>query len=319
MTQKENLIRTITRNHPEWVPFRYDGCLTMLKPGVVARPDQGGLDDWGVNWLATNTREGSYPDGKPVAFLDRPETFRVPETDFALVTRGLKEQVEKCSGRDTLVIGYNELTLFERAELQLGTNDFLMATVLETEKLAIILERITDYQVELTESMLEAGLAGIRFTDDWGLQTSLFIAPEVWRLLIKPRLKRLYAVVKKRGAFVFQHSCGHIDEIVPDLIEIGLDILDPCQPQANDIFTWKTRYGSSLSFMGGLDTQSYLSLGSPQQVRERVAEVVKALSKGGGYIAAPSHTITIPKENKRAMVESLSEINGRTVELAMDW
>jgi uroporphyrinogen decarboxylase len=232
----------------------------------------------------------------------------VPNTDFDLVTRELAEQIALFSDKDTLTIGYNELTLFERAELLFGTNNFLMATALEADLAGWVLDIITDYQLCLTESILKAGVSGIRFTDDWGLQTSMFISPERWRLLMKPRLKRLYAIVKKYDKIVFQHSCGHIDEIVPDLIEIGLDVLDPCQPQANDIFGWKKRYGNSLSFMGGLDTQSYLSLGNPAQVRDRVIEVVMIMAKGGGYIAAPSHTITIPEENRLAMLNALGEV-----------
>jgi uroporphyrinogen decarboxylase len=309
MTKRENLVRTITRNNPAWVPYRYDGSLTLLKPSVVARPEECGLDDWGVNWLKTGAKEGSFPDGKPVVLLDELETILVPDTDFGSVTRELQEQIARAPDSDTLIIGYNELILFERVQLLLGTNNFLMATVLDSDRVEKILDVITEYQLQLTESILKAGVSGIRFTDDWGTQTSLFISPERWRLLFKPRLKRLYAVVKEHNGFIFQHSCGHIEEIVPDLIEIGLDVLDPCQPQANDIFGWKKRYGGSLSFMGGLDTQGYLSLGSSEQVRRRVTEVVTIMGTGGGYIAAPSHTITIPEQNRLAMLEALREVN----------
>ena len=114
--------------------------------------------------------------------------------------------------------------------------------------------------------------------------------------------------MKQRGGIVFQHSCGHIEEIVPDLIEIGIEVLDPCQPEANDIFKWKHDYGDQLTFMGGLDTQRYLSFGTPKEVKENVKKVLSIMGKGGGYIAAPSHTITISEENRKAMVEVIDEI-----------
>ena len=188
MTQKENMIRTIKRDNPEWVPYRYDGSLTSLAPAVIPRAMEGGLDDWGI-------------------------------------------------------------------------------------------------------------------------QNSLFIGPPQWREFIKPRMKELYGVVKEYEGFVFQHSCGHLKEIMPDLIEIGLDVLDPCQPGANDIFSWKEQYGDRLSFMGGLDTQTYLSFGTPQEVKQAVKKVISVMADEGGYIAAPSHTINIPKENKQAMVEAIKEWN----------
>ncbi len=308
MTRRENIIRAITRNGPEWIPYRYDGSLTLLKPAVTVRPVEGGRDDWGANWLRTNEREGSYPDSTPIALIDGVDELRAPVTDFTTVTGGLRKQVSGLAREDTLVLAYNELTLFERAELILGTEAFLMATALNPEATGRLLDVIAGYQEKLTESLMKSGVSGVRFTDDWGTQSALFISPGQWRRLIKPRLGRLYAIVKGHGGFVFQHSCGHIEEIVPDLIEIGLDVLDPCQPAANDVFRLKRLYGDRLCFMGGLDTQGYLSFGDPQTVKRRVREFVSVMGAGGGYIAAPSHTITIPEENRRAMLEALNEV-----------
>ena len=311
MTKRENLLRTITRDRPGWVPYRYDGSLTLLRPAVVVRPVEGGRDDWGVGWLKTDTDEGSYPDGKPVVTLSEVHTVSAPKTDFEAVTRDLEGQIARLKDQDTLVVAYNELTLFERAQLLLGTDNFLMATALDTDRTRQLLDLITDYQARLTQSLMEAGVAGVRFTDDWGTQTSLFISPERWRSLIKPGLKRLYDIVKKQRGFVFQHSCGHIEELVPDLIEIGVDVLDPCQPRSNDIFSWKKKYGDRLCFMGGLDTQGYLSFGEPEQVREQVKMAAAIMGEGGGYIAAPSHSITIPEKNTQAMIAALIDLNQR--------
>ena len=309
MTKKENLIRTITRRSPQWVPYRYDGSLTLLKPPIVVRPEEGGLDDWGVNWICTNTVEGSYPDGKPVIGIDSVDKLLAPATDFENVTSALSEQMRTLSGKDTLVLSYNELTLYQRAELLLGTNDLLIATELYPERVEKVLDVIALYQLRLTGAILRSGVSGVRFTDDWGAQESLFISPNQWRRFIKPRLQPLYELVRKCDAFVFHHSCGHIEEIVPDLIEIGVEVLDPCQPQANDIFQWKKKFGDRLSFMGGLDTQDYLSFADPADIRKKVTEVVSIMSERGGYIAAPSHTITIPEENRKAMIEAIGDFN----------
>lgn len=314
MTNKENLLRAIRRNAPAWVPHRYDGSLTLLRANTVPRALQGGLDDWGVRWIGTNSDEGSYPDGKPVLTIDDVDSLQSPATDWQMVTDDLRRQVAAKASQDTLLIAYNEMVLYERAQLLLGTTEFLMAVALAPEKLESLLDKIADYGQRQTEALMDAGAAGVRFTDDWGTQTALFMSPPSWRKLIKPRLKRLYDTVKDRDGLIFQHSCGRIDAIVPDLIEIGLDVLDPCQPAANDIREWKRRYGDRLSFMGGLDTQGYLTFGEPIEVETRVTEIVGHLSAGGGYIAAPSHTITIPEANRAAMMRAIDTINHSRLE-----
>ena len=309
MTKKENLLSTIRRDHPRFVPYRYDGCLTVLRPLTCVRPVDGGKDDWGCNWTATNEREGSYPDEVPAIALEDVEQYQAPDTDFESVTNDLRKQIDARAGEDTLLIAYNELTLFERAQLLLSTNEYLMAVAANPEAVGRLLDLILEYQIALTKALMKSGVAGVRFTDDWGMQNSLFVRPEQWRILIKPRMKRLYEVVKESGGLVFQHSCGCIDDIVLDLIEIGVDVLDPCQPAANDIFGWKRQYGERLSFMGGLDTQGYLSLGTPEVVKAEVKHVLTMMSPGGGFIAAPSHSITIPRANRQAMVQAIDEFN----------
>ncbi|MCL5772184.1 MAG: hypothetical protein M1479_07915 [Actinobacteria bacterium] len=309
MTKKENLTRTIKRDNPKWVPYRYDGSLTLLHPAIIVKRIDGGLDDWWTNWLPTTENEGCYTDGKPVLDIKDVKNLKVPDTNFNTITEDLKNKVLKNTSVDTLLIGYDDFILFERAQFLLGTENFLMAIVSDTENVEILLTKITNYQKKLVKSMMQSGISGIRFMDDWGMQTTMFIKPKLWRELIKPKLKELYDTVKEYGGIVFQHSCGHIEEIIPDLVEIGLDVIDPCQPVANNIFGWKEKYGDKLSFMGGLDTQGVLSFGTAKQVESYTIDFVKYMSKEGGYIATPSHTINIPEENKMAMLAAIEKVN----------
>jgi len=311
MTRRENLLRTIRRDSPAFVPYRYDGCLTIVEPAICARPRDGGLDDWGVKWVDSGTDEGSYPDHVPAMTIEQADDMTAPATDFATLTQDLRRQVNALKDTDTLMYARNECALFERPGFLLGHAEYLMACAGYPREIQQMLDVIADYQVRLTEAIMSAGVDAVRFTDDWGMQSSLFIHPRQWRELIKPRLARIYEVVKRHGGIVFQHSCGCIGEIIPDLIELGLDVIDPCQPQSNDIFAWKREYGKSLCFMGGLDTQTYLTFGTPSEIKERVTEVLSVMSEGGGYIAAPSHTITLPEANRRAMLEALDEFNQR--------
>ena len=309
ISKRENILSTIRRSEPDFVPYRYDGSLTMFEPAVNARPRNGGIDDWGVSWVGTNSEESSYPDDTPAITIDQIADYKAPSSDWQMITDDLRQKIAQHPDKDTIFIARNEAFLFERLKLLLGTLDFLMACATDVDKICILLDKVTDYQLQLTEAIMQAGVDGVRFTDDWGMQDTLFIKPEMWRELFKPRLKQIYDVAKGHDGIVFQHSCGCVDDIVPDLIELGVDVLDPCQPQSNDIFQWKRKYGKQISFMGGLDTQTYLSFGQPAEIKAQVKEVLAVMSQGGGYIAAPSHTITLPPQNRLAMIEAIDQFN----------
>ena len=104
--------------------------------------------------------------------------------------------------------------------------------------------------------------------------------------------------------FFWLHSCGHVMEIIPDLIEIGVDILDPVQVRANDQATAKRLYGDKICFMGGIDTQHLLTEGTPEEIAAEVRERIRMLAPGGGYILAPDTLIPVPEANYRAYLEA---------------
>jgi uroporphyrinogen decarboxylase len=310
MTAKENLIRTIKHDNPQWVPYRYDGTLRILASKIVnVRPIMGGKDDWGVAWLFTNKEEGSYPGGDPVLDIENVDSFSSPRTDWAAVTDDMKNQIKALEGLDVLPIAYTEYAIFDRVQFLLGYEGLMFALVENREKLDQLIEKVYQYHYKFVEALLDADVEGIRFTDDWGMQDRLFISPADWRFFFKERYRALYNLVKTRGKLVFHHSCGCIESIINDIIELGVDVLDPLQPAANDMFKLKENYGSKICFMGGLDTQSWLSFGTEDEVYNNTLKILKVMSKGGGYIAAPSHTITIPQANRNIMAKAIQDHN----------
>jgi uroporphyrinogen decarboxylase len=310
MTSKENLIRAIKRDNPQWVPYRYDGTLKILKSNVInVRPVMGGKDDWGVTWLFTNTEEGSYPSGRQVLDIEDADSLVVPDTSWEAVTEDMRNQIKAMEGQDILAVAYTEHVIFDRIQFLLGYEEFMLALMESREKLDILIEKIYQYHRKLVLALLDAGVDGIRFTDDWGMQDRLYISPADWRFFYKERYRSLYNLVREQGKLVFQHSCGCIGNIIDDIIELGIDVLDPLQPAANDIFKLKKEYGSKICFMGGLDTQSWLSFGTADEVYKNTTEILKVMSERGGYIAAPSHTITIPQANREAMANAIRDYN----------
>jgi uroporphyrinogen decarboxylase len=126
----------------------------------------------------------------------------------------------------------------------------------------------------------------------------------LWRASIKPELARIVAAAKQGGAWFWLHSCGHIMEILPDLVEIGVDILDPLQARANDQALAKRLYGDKLCIMGGIDTQQVLSLGTPDEIDAKVRSKIRVLGPGGGFILAPDTLISVPEENYLAYLDA---------------
>jgi uroporphyrinogen decarboxylase len=151
--------------------------------------------------------------------------------------------------------------------------------------------------------------------DDLASQNRLLVSPELYRKLIKPRHARLFAFIKQQAKTpvkIFYHSCGAVSELLPDLIESGIDILNPVQVSAAKMDTreLKRRYGGKLTFYGGgIDTQRILPRGTPAEVRDEVRRRIDDLAPGGGFIFNTVHNIQadVPPENIVAMRETLAE------------
>ena len=144
--------------------------------------------------------------------------------------------------------------------------------------------------------------------DDYGSQQNLLWSPEVWRQFVKPRQKQLFDLAHERGYKIMQHSCGSIVKIIPDLVEIGLDGLQPIQVTAEgmDPIELKSDFGSKLTFMGAIDGQGVMVNGTPSEVKVEVSRIIDLLGVDGGYIVSTSQGIMpdMPNENVVAMFEA---------------
>ena len=176
--------------------------------------------------------------------------------------------------------------------------------IVNPEALHELLDEITSYLHEALDLVLECDFVdGVLFGDDWGSQRGLIMGKERWVEFFKPRFQSLYSRVKAAGKFTLHHSCGYIEDIFADLIEIGLDCYQTFQPEVYDIEKVKATYGNDLAFWGGISTQRLLPFESPEVAAEETARIMGILGKGGGYIAAPTHDVPsdVPAENLLAM------------------
>ncbi len=229
-----------------------------------------------------------------------PDTYK--QGNFSMWQKDLKEK----SG-DYLVVPTKYWGIFERAHAILGFEEFMLLMASDPGTLGILLDKITDHNIEVAKEAVKMGFNIAHYGDDLGNQSSTFFSPEMFRRILKPRIQRLWKVYKDAGIPVIMHCCGEITELIPDLIEIGLDVLEPVQP-VMDLKYIKKEFGKYITFFGGIDTQELLPYGTPEEVKAKSKEVIHTLGEGGGYIIAPSQEIMIdvPLDNVRALVEVIN-------------
>ncbi len=252
-------------------------------------PKEGGLYfDWVDFPFTEPTMESldhyAWPRPDPpelIAQLREQARYLYEQTDYALV--------------GTAIIGGG---IFEQPARVMGLENFLMALVAEPKFADRLMNQIADIYIESCNNYLEQlgpYLQVFTYWDDVNTQNGWMIDPEIFRTRIKPLERRLVdAIKRKTNAKLFFHGCGAVVELIPDLIDIGFDILNPVQVSARGMDTRKLKqeFGKDIVFWGGgMDTQRVLPFGTPQQVRDEVKRRIDELAPGGGFVFAPVHNI----------------------------
>jgi uroporphyrinogen decarboxylase len=202
------------------------------------------------------------------------------------------------------------LGLFERSWALRGFEQALMDSLNDPGFYGELLETLTEHQLTIVEELLRLPVDGIMFGDDWGHQRGMLLSPASWRRFLKPCLARLYGRVRAAGKTVLTHCCGHITPVIPDLIEIGLNVLESVQPEAMDPYALKAACGERLTFWGALGSQSTIQFATPEQIRAEIKRLCREMGRGGGYILAPAKDLQpgTPVENAAAVVEAFWEV-----------
>jgi uroporphyrinogen decarboxylase len=185
--------------------------------------------------------------------------------------------------------------------------NLMMAMITNKGFVHALLDRILEFNLAVIKNVCSYDVDAMMFGDDWGMQTGLQMGMNLWREFIYPCIKQMYGLVKSKGKFVFIHSCGKVNEVFPDLIDIGLDVFNPFQPEVMDVYEMKARFGNYLSVFGGISVQKTLPYGTVTETKDEVKRLLDVVGKNGGYIASPSHAIpgdARPK-NIAAMIEVL--------------
>lgn len=260
---------------------------------------------------------GTYPavGGNPIHDIETwREELKIPDidkdVDWTYLTQNWEEaplDVANIDRENNVVIGLVEMGIFERIYLLFGMEDALVYFMTNPEDLYEIAEIIADWKIKVIKKFAEVvKMDVIWYGDDWGNQTNCFLSPRVWREIIKPHTKRIYDCIHELGLIVNQHSCGNIEKVFGDMVEIGADMWNYCQP-CNDLKMLKETYGDKIAFFGGFDSQFVLNRPgvTPEEVRAEVRKRVGELKGVNGYVAAPSHEVPYAPEIVAAMRDEL--------------
>ncbi len=227
----------------------------------------------------------------------------------------LFNQVDSLHQKGLAAMGFMQMTIWEAAWYIRSMPDLLMDMMLGDEKATILLDKITDYAVKRAELYAEAGVDILSLGDDVGMQSGPLMSVELWEEWIKPRLKRVIDAAREFNPdiLVFYHSCGDATAFIEGLIDCGVDILNPIQPECMDFNQVHETYGDRLSFWGTLGTQQLLPFGTPEQVREVTLERIRICGNKGGLIIGPTHLVEpeVPFENLAAMKNAVLELYPR--------
>lgn len=262
--------------------------------------DDGFYDEYNVLWK--RTLYDYYPAESPLAdcIVEDLDEAVWPDPYDPERVEGLREEARDLYENTDYAIVADIMCRgpFELAVKLRGYERFLMDLHLDPRFAMALLDKITDTVIALWDVYLDAVGDYVQVVcqgDDVGMQTGLFISPEMYREFIKPCHRRIYDFIHSRtAAKLFMHSCGSIYDITPDLIEIGVDILNPLQYGAAgmDLAGLKREFGSDICFWGGgIDVQQVLPKASFDEIEEEVRRNIEIMAPGGGYVFVPTHNI----------------------------
>ncbi len=336
MNARERVIRAIELSGPDRVPITHDTLPGAFKrhgerlvalyrryPSDVYEPEwQIGApasastgefgaeigvpsrDLWGALWVRTTDEHKGQVIYSPLADWDALPAYEPPDTASDAIIAAIEAQIRRNGGR------YYHLedgdTLWQRMFYLHGYAQTLEDLILHPDRCADLRDMILQVMVRRVERLCQLeGLDGIHFRDDWGTQTALMIRPELWRAFFKPAYARLFSLVRNANKHVWFHSDGAIEAIIPDLIEIGVQVLNPQVPAVGRE-KLAALCGGRICIQGDLDRQWLLPYGTPDDVRAEVRADIDALGRyNGGYIGRGEVAGDVPLENVEAMLDEM--------------
>ena len=292
------------RPAPDWRRLYYnDGSL----------PEEARISEWGVGhvYFEDTDDQRDYSPLRHIETAEEVDAYPWPDIGEPYRIEPLIPKVERAHA-EGFPVHTGVPSIFETAWGLRGFERMMMDMAEDAPVARRIFERLHEISVKAAESVARSGADVLIFGSDVATQRGPLMSRALWRKYLFPVMRDLIRAAKRINPelIVEYHSCGDVSTLVDDFLETGIDVLNPCQPEAMDIFELKRRYGKVLSFHGGIGVQSVLPHGTPEEVKTMTRRTIELMGAGGGgYVCCASHMLRpeIPWENFMAMVETVGE------------
>lgn len=276
--------------------------------------DQAYTDEWGVGWkvqpYSTPFGDGYYTEiaTHPLKDLSALGNYQAPNPDRPEIYHDSQLMIDRFK-ENYWIVGVTVCTIFETAWALRGFETLLLDMAVNHDVAEFILNIPFRYHLTAAKHLVNLGVDMIWLGDDVGAQDRLIISPIMWRKYLKPKMAEFISELKSINTDlkIAYHSDGNIQALIPEFIEIGIDVLNPIQPACMNPAEIKQAYGDKLCFWGSIDEQYTLPYGSPDDVRNEVIQRIKTIGSEGGLILSPTHSVQLdtPMENFWSMVNTI--------------
>jgi hypothetical protein len=319
MTSYEVVRRAVEFQVPDRLPLRMDifGCndvhtVGWNQIGVGDKSLYETVDEWGCTWVRSEMKNMGQVKGHPLESWKALDHYRWPDPDDQAFYSGMEERFAGSEGKYVSTSIF--MLLFERMHALHGFNQTLSDLYLERERIEALADRIVEIDLGIIENVARrfpGRIHGFGFTDDWGTQQNLIINPHLWVEFFKPRYRRLFDAMHAARWHVWMHSCGKVNAILGDLIEIGLDVVNLQQPRALGIEAIGEQFRVRICFESLCDIQHTLPFKGPDEIRAEARLLLEHWSTPqGGFILSDygdGEAIGVDAEVKRCMLDAFLE------------
>jgi uroporphyrinogen decarboxylase len=299
--------------------FQCDVTRVSFRPTRMTRPACARIapgpdvqvDEWGVGW-----RAGGYLHYQEILHplqgltADEIRGYVFPDLDAEYRFAGVKAEVEQAQQRGLAVTAYPG-SIFECAWYLRGMPELFYDIASDPAAADFLLDGITDQVMAAAQQFAAAGIDVLILGDDIATQRGLLMSLPMWKRVLEPRLRRVIQAAKavNPDLLIFYHSDGNVWDAIPGLIEAGVEVLNPVQPECVDPARVKQVFGDRLAVFGSISVQRTMPFGTPDDVRAEVRERLETVGRGGGLLLAPAHVLQpdTPWENIRAFFEAVHE------------
>ena len=322
MTSKERVRTAVNHQEPDRVPmfatYTPEAAANLRNRSGSTEPDIGvtlgndivkdcvGLEmsyymndeptyvcPFGITWKNVYNHTGHYTEivGFPLAGdEDKLAHYQIPDpTDPALYKP--MERILDRYGKDYWIVGSCQCSIFEASWYLRGLDQFMMDLALSPDYVNALMDKVMEFPRQALKQYIKMGVDMVWMGDDVSTQRNMMISPDMWREYLKPRYAMLFQEFKQLNPNIkiAYHSCGNCEDILPEMIEIGLDVLNPIQPMAIDPLMVKRKFGKDLTLFGAMDVQKVMPTGTPAEVDAETKRLIEGCAPGGGFILAGAH------------------------------